>query len=134
MILKGVRCPYCGGPISAFETPRSDFHAPEGWSWARYMIPVRSPQPLHPSDRRTSRVVQTGDHRGEAVAEYEHVLAGYCSRCSTGFCEQQMERGDPDRASALQTAPPGAVPTGPASAQEAAWIDAPAPGRADDKN
>ncbi|RVU97022.1 hypothetical protein EII22_08805 [Coriobacteriales bacterium OH1046] len=94
MIIGGVRCPYCKGPIEAFEVPSRDIHAPEGWSWARYMIPIRRPEPMHPADRRVSRIVKTGNGKGEEVIEYEHVLAGYCARCSVGFSDAQMERAD----------------------------------------
>lgn len=95
MIVKGYRCPYCKGPITAFTRPVRDPHSEDGWSEMRYKITVRSRDMISPADKKVTRVVKGADYQGTAVAEYEHTLAGYCNRCSMGYAVDQMQLGEP---------------------------------------
>lgn len=91
MIIPGKRCPYCKGQVTAFETMVRDRHSETGWSWAPVRRTFRSPYPISPSDRKVSRIVQTGNHSGEAIVEYEHVWAGYCKPCGAGLSDEELE-------------------------------------------
>ena len=133
MILSGVRCPRCKGPVDAFTRRVRDPHSPDGWSDARYMRVFRSDYPISPDDRKVTRVVETGPGKGETVVEYEHVWAGYCKPCSAGWTERELEKGEPMRAAGLQRTAAGEASRSLAQAQVAAGIDGGSDGRAADK-
>ena len=90
MIIAGKRCPRCGGRLETFERYVRDPHSPDGWSYATFNMPVRTPYPISPDDRRVRTPIETGSHKGEMLTEYEHVWAGWCKPCGMAFTDREL--------------------------------------------